>query len=345
MNILNKANKMYSLLFILSVVGLLCACNSSDVPVHIEVSYTSAAIFWTTDKPTINSIEVYTKDRLSVTLVTDTNPVTDHQILVNGLIPDTFYYYKIFLGDKQELSGEGSFKTLDIGPLTISDIKVPDIIESSATITWVTNRAATSELEYWPQGSTDHQTISSDELTVQHSINLPSLEANTIYNYQVKSTDTSGKEATSPRLALSDQIGKPAPDFTLASTDGKTISLSDYRGKLVMLDFWILHCPGCKEKLSIIQEASARITAEKVAILTITSVMSNKAEIRSYAESVGLTIPILLDSDEAVTNLYNVKAFSTIFIVDSDGIIRLINPEFNSAEELENIFTNSLKDM
>jgi peroxiredoxin len=227
--------------------------------------------------------------------------------------------------------------------ISISDIKVSDIIKSSATITWVTNKPATSEVEYWSQSSKDRQTASSDELTTQHSINLTSLEADTIYHYQVKSIDASGKQAVSPKLALSDKIGKPAPDFILNSLDGRTIKLSDYQGKLVMLDFWALSCSDCIEHMSIIQEASVRIPAKKMAILTI-HFTGKESEIRRYADVEELTVPILLDSDGAVTYfLYNVKSLPTTFFIDDDGIIRLIDPEFSNAEELENIFINSLK--
>ncbi len=314
--------------------------------VHVEVSQTSAIISWTTDKPAINSIEVYTKDRLSITIVTDQKPVTAHQMLVGGLIPDATYYFKILFDDKQALPEERSFTALAAvtSPLSISNVRVSDMTESSVTITWITNRPATSEVEYWVSGSKDRNAISNDTLTTQHNINLTSLEADAIYHYQVKSIDAGGKQAVSPELAMSAQIGKRALDFTLNSLDGKTISLSDYRGKLVMLDFWLWSCSACREKMAIIQEASARMPAKKMVILAI-HFMGRESVIRSYAEGEKLTVPVLLDFKGEVADLYNVNAFSTIFFIDSDGIIRLIDPEFSNAEELENIFNILLKDM
>ena len=312
--------------------------------VHVEVSETSAVISWTTDKPAINSIEIYTKDRVLIATATDENQVTVHQISVDGLLSDNTYFFKILSADKQALPEEGSFKTLAIIPLTISDVKVSDFIESSATLTWVTSKPATGEVEYWVKGSKDRQTVSSDESTTQHSINLTSLKTNAIYQYLVKSTDASGQQAVSPELTTSAQIGKHAPNFTLNSLDGKTVSLSDYRGKLVMLNFWIWSCSACRQKMAIIQEASTRIPAKKMAILTV-HFMGRESAIRSYAEGEKFTVPILLDPEGTVTDLYNVNAFSTIFFIDGDGIIRSIDPEFSNAEELEDIFTTLLKGM
>jgi len=96
--------------------------------------------------------------------------------------------------------------------------------------------------------------------------------------------------------------------------------------------------------MAIIQEASTRIPAKKMAILTV-HFMGRESAIRSYAEGEKFTVPILLDPEGTVTDLYNVNAFSTIFFIDGDGIIRSIDPEFSNAEELEDIFTTLLKGM
>jgi peroxiredoxin/uncharacterized membrane protein YphA (DoxX/SURF4 family) len=309
----------------------------SDISVP-ELSETSAVISWLTDKPTISSVEVYTEGRTFIITVTDKKPVTAHQLLVAGLTPGTKYYFKILSEDKQALSQEHSFSTLAtvISPLMISDVKVSYITDTDATITWVTNRPATSEVQYWDPLYTDRYTVSSDELTANHTINLTSLEAGAIYHYQIKSKDAEGNQAISPYLGMSPLIGKHAPDFTLNSLDGRTITLSDYRGKWVMLDFWIWTCSACRKKLPMVQEVCTRIPKEELEILAI-HYKGRESIIRRYVESEKLTIPVLLDLEAVACDLYNVHAFPTFLFIDGDGTIRLIDPEFNNAEELEGI--------
>jgi peroxiredoxin/uncharacterized membrane protein YphA (DoxX/SURF4 family) len=314
----------------------------SDTSVS-ELSETSAAISWMTDRPTISSIEIYSEDSTFIITITDKKPATTHRLLVAGLTSGTNYYFRILSEDKQAISGEHSFSTLAevISPLTISDVEVSYVTNTDATITWVTNRPATSEVQYWDPTSIDRLTVSSDEFNTNHAINLTSLKADAIYHYQIKSTDAEGDHATSSRLAMSPLIGKPAPDFTLNSLDGRTITLSDYRGKWVMLDFWIWTCSACRTKLPLIQEVYTRIPKEKLAILGI-HYLGRESIIRTYVKGENLAFPVLLDSESVVCDLYNVHAFPTIFLIDGDGIIRLIDPAFSSAEELENILNSML---
>lgn len=308
-----------------------------------EVSETSAVISWTTDKPTISSVEVYTQDGGLTIDVTEKKPVTTHRLLVGGLAPGTTYYFKILSADKKALSPEHSFTTLSPEPLLISNVGFSYVTESTATISWSTNRPATGKVEYWEAGSKNRLTISDDKMTTTHSINLAALKADSIYYYQVQSTDVSGNQAISPVLAMSAMIGKEAPDFLLNTLDGKPVTLSNYRGRVVMLDFWIWTCAACRKKLPIIQEVSTRMPPDKVAIFAI-HFEGNEAVIRNYVTGAGLTIPVLHDSSAVVTNLYKVYVFPTVFLIDSDGIIRMIDPEFNTAEELENTLKTMLGD-
>jgi peroxiredoxin len=140
---------------------------------------------------------------------------------------------------------------------------------------------------------------------------------------------------------MSPLIGKQAPDFTLNSLDGGTVTLSTYRGKWVMLDFWIWTCSACREKLSLVQEIYNRIPKEELAILAIHN-KGRESIIRTYVKGENLTVPVVLDPEAIVGALYNVHALPTFFIIDDDGIIQLIDPEFSSAEELEGIITTLL---
>ena len=315
----------------------------SDIIVS-EVSETSAIISWTTDKLAISSIEVYTKDGSYADTLTDEELTVTHQIEVSGLLSANTYYFKILSGDEQSCSNEHSFITQPAvtSQEMIQDVEIAYTNNSTAVISWTTKTPSAAEVEYWLPTSKKRQRESTNELTTKHSITLGSLQPNTIYYYQIKSTDAGGNYDISPTLAMSPQIGARAPDFTLNSINGRSVTLSDYRGKLVMLDFWVWSCPVCREKMPIIQDVFSRMPSEMMAILCIHS-GGNESVVRNYAESEDLLmLPILLDLDQTVTKLYNVTGLPTIFFIDHFGIIRLIDPEFSNAEELENIINTVL---
>ena len=154
-------------------------------------------------------------------------------------------------------------------------------------------------------------------------------------------TPLAKQEATQPEktptLPAGAQIGKRAPDFTLTAVDGNPITFSNYRGKLVLLYFWTMTCSGCREKMTIIQEAWDKISPGTMAILCI-HVQGRASLIQNYAASARLAVPILLDPDGAVAERYGVTGIPTSFFLDGDGMVRLIDANFSTAEELIGIF-------
>lgn len=116
------------------------------------------------------------------------------------------------------------------------------------------------------------------------------------------------------------QIGHPAPDFSLHTADGLTVTLSGLRGQPVMINFWATWCPPCRAEIPHIQDASVRYAGR----LTILGVDSGESEplVADFAAHYGLTYPLPLDLDSAVSSRYQVYALPTTFFVDREGVIR-----------------------
>jgi len=316
-----------------------------------EISDQSAIISWITDEPTISTVQVHDEKGTFIRTWTDKALVIDHSMIVDCLVPNTTYYFQILLSDipdYQTLPKEHYFTTLaiDIGPPVISNARVCHTIESSVIITWATDKPATSEVEYWLTGSSERRTASKEGLDTTHSVNLAKLAPDATYHFLVKSTDAEGNQGISEAegtftLAIGAEVGKRAPDFTLESLDGKAVTLSNYRGKLVMLNFWLTSCGVCRKKMPVIEEAFTRAPAEKITILNIHA-EGRESMVRGYATGEGLTVPILLDLEGEVSDLYSVAGVPATFFVDGNGIIRLVDAEFSTVEELEDIFDNIL---
>ena len=93
--------------------------------------------------------------------------------------------------------------------------------------------------------------------------------------------------------------------------------------------------------MPIIEEAFTRAPAKKITILNIHA-EGRESMVRGYATGEGLTVPILLDLEGEVSDLYSVAGVPATFFVDGNGIIRLVDAEFANVEELENIFNTML---
>jgi peroxiredoxin len=115
-------------------------------------------------------------------------------------------------------------------------------------------------------------------------------------------------------------VGDPAPDFTLQNLEGEPVSLSDYRGQGVMINFWATNCPPCREEMPAIERQYQQFKDQGIQILAVNIAESNLVASR-FADRYGLSFPILLDKDRSVTQRYGVIPIPTSFFIDKNGIV------------------------
>ncbi len=116
-----------------------------------------------------------------------------------------------------------------------------------------------------------------------------------------------------------------AQDFTLTNYDGKTVKLSDYKGKIVVLEWFNYECPFCRynyEKTTAINDLVKKYKDKNVVFLAINSTAHQTAEKnKEFAEQFKVTQPILNDSPGSAGKAYGAKTTPHIFIVDGQGNI------------------------
>lgn len=118
------------------------------------------------------------------------------------------------------------------------------------------------------------------------------------------------------------KIGKPAPDFTLRDCHEKTFKLSDYKGKIVVLEWVNQHCPVTKGKHAdkTMQKTFAKYARDGVVWLGIDSTSTLDVEKnRIYAAEMGLAFPLLNDSDGKVGRTYGARTTPHMFVIDKSG--------------------------
>ena len=126
--------------------------------------------------------------------------------------------------------------------------------------------------------------------------------------------DASPGQQTLPPLA------KPfvAPDFRLKDENGKVIRLSDFRGQVVVLNFWATWCPPCREEMPSMERAHQKIKGEKIAIIAV-NVGEDEDTVFGFTGQHPLTFPLPLDTDGSVVDQYPVVGLPTTFIIDPSG--------------------------
>ena len=119
--------------------------------------------------------------------------------------------------------------------------------------------------------------------------------------------------------AGADMKGVEAPDFTLQSLDGKTVHLSDFRGKGVLLNFWATWCQPCKIEMPWFAELQKQYGPQGLQILGVAMDDAGPEEIGKFAHDLGVNYPILV-GQEAVGNAYGgVQFLPATFYIGRDG--------------------------
>lgn len=129
----------------------------------------------------------------------------------------------------------------------------------------------------------------------------------------------------SPKTSVSPEIGNVAPDFTLQTTDGQSITLSKFRGKTVLLNFWVSSCPACVTEMPYFQAVFDEQTNKGLVIVAINCGETSQT-VHNIVDGLKLTFPILLDPDGNVCTDYK-RGAPTTFLIDSNGIIAAIKDD------------------
>ena len=130
----------------------------------------------------------------------------------------------------------------------------------------------------------------------------------------------------SNQVAIKDNM--PAPDFTFPGLDGKMVSLSDYKGKVVLLNIWATWCPPCVEEMPSMEKLYQELKDEGFELLAVNVDESGAETVAPFMEKHKLGFPVLLDPKGDIKNLYLTTGIPESFIIDKDGIVveKIIGP-------------------
>jgi peroxiredoxin len=118
------------------------------------------------------------------------------------------------------------------------------------------------------------------------------------------------------------KTSQPAPDFVAKNLKGQDVKLSDFNGKVVLLNFWATWCGACIEEMNSMQNLYSTLQADGVEVLAVSIDRWNEDRIQEYVKNKKLTFPVLLDQDQKVRKKYHVMGLPTSYLIDGEGKIR-----------------------
>ncbi len=135
--------------------------------------------------------------------------------------------------------------------------------------------------------------------------------------------------------------GHIAPDFTLPDIKGINVTLSELRGKVVLLNFWATWCVTCSEEMPAMEKLYQRFKNDNFEMLTVNIDKLGRSAVEPYMKKLELTFPVLLDPEGKISRMYQLTGVPETFIIGKDGVIvyKAIGPKEWSKEVWFNAFS------
>ncbi|MDR7855588.1 TlpA disulfide reductase family protein [Tissierella sp.] len=131
--------------------------------------------------------------------------------------------------------------------------------------------------------------------------------------------------------------GKQSPDFTLKNLEGEDVSLSDFRGKIVLINFWATWCSWCDVEMPDLQKLDDE--NDDLVVLAV-NVMEDKDTVKKYMEDGGYSFEVVFDEEGEIATTYLVNGLPNSYFVDEEGILLGGVPGMMTYEQMVEILEN-----
>lgn len=136
-----------------------------------------------------------------------------------------------------------------------------------------------------------------------------------------------------PAVARGIGLGNLAPNFQLTTLDGQEASLEDYRGSVVLVNFWATWCPPCVEEVPTLEAAYRARQADGFVVLGV-NFQESAEQIKPFVEAFDVTYPIMLDTNGQVMKTFRASGLPISLLIDREGVIQVRHTGFLNGTQL-----------
>lgn len=145
------------------------------------------------------------------------------------------------------------------------------------------------------------------------------------------------------------EVGRLAPDFTLTDLEGNSVTLSNFRSKVVFINFWASWCPPCRAEMPEIEAVYQEYKSQDVVVIGVDLLVSeilkgyDESDVRQFVQQGGYSWTFVLDTTGEVANNYGITAIPTSFFLDKEGIIQAVNIGAMTKRAMESQLAKAMK--
>lgn len=155
--------------------------------------------------------------------------------------------------------------------------------------------------------------------------------------------------AASPTAGIPPLLAKPAlpilkkaPSWTLKDVDGREVKSTDFKGKVVVIDFWATWCPPCRKEIPDYIAMQKKYADRGLVILGISLDEITPAEVKAFGEKLKMNYPILVGDADTADAFGGIEGLPTAFVIDREGNVRHVKVGLANAEAYEKLIASLL---
>ena len=135
---------------------------------------------------------------------------------------------------------------------------------------------------------------------------------------------------------------QPAPAFSLPARGGSTIDLSQFKGQVVMINFWASWCVPCRQEMPLLDSIYKKYKPLGFTLLSV-NVEPEQKDAENFLKQTPVTFPVVFDAKSKVSGLYNVQGMPTTVFIDRKGNVRLMHVSYKTGDE--NLYMDQIRSL